>query len=109
MVRTLGALLLSLPHPPYRSLLAPAAERRSFSANFGAWQSSGPSNLPGSIAWFAGLLLWVTSIHWVRRRLFEVGGRAHERAGGGTVEPSGHEACLLGMRPPEAPPLTAAP
>ena len=95
MVRTLGALLLSLPHPPYRSLLAPAAERRSFSANFGAWQSSGPSNLPGSIAWFAGLLLWVTSIHWVRRRLFEVGGQAHERAGGGMAELRGMKlACL---------------
>lgn len=35
------------------------------------------NNLAGSIAYFAGLVLWVSSVNWVRRRLFEWFFRLH--------------------------------
>ena len=29
-------------------------------------------NLPGSLSWFFGLAIWVTSFEWMRRNYFEV-------------------------------------
>ena len=36
------------------------------------WDPYGSNMLSGGLAWFAGALLWVTSLAYVRRRFFEV-------------------------------------
>ena len=46
----------------------------SFRRSFAAWGGSGEvSNLAGSCAYFAGLVLWGSSLTWVRRHFYEVG------------------------------------
>ena len=37
------------------------------------WDPYGSNMLSGGLAWFAGALLWVTSLSYVRRNFFEVG------------------------------------
>ena len=62
--------MLSLP-PSHPHPLAAALPR--FWAQFSDWQAWGANNLAGTIAYIAGLVLWASSLTWVRRRFFEVG------------------------------------
>ena len=65
---------------------------RSFWVNFSAWGGTGGvNNLAGSCAFFSVLLLWLSSLSWVRRRFYEV--RLPARLWGGEEQGRG---CKLG-------------
>lgn len=76
-------LLPPTPHhpthqPPLPSL--PTSPHR-FWVEFVAWEGK-VNNLAGIIGWFFVLVLWVTSLETVRRRMYQVRARAGGRAGG---------------------------
>lgn len=55
------------------TLAAPARAALRFWVNFSDWGTlDGVNFLAGSLSYISGLVLWVTSISWVRRRFFEV-------------------------------------
>jgi hypothetical protein len=57
------------PLPAHR----PSLSLCSFWVNFTDWSEQSSINfLAGSLAYIFGLILWVTSINWIRRRFFEV-------------------------------------
>ncbi|KAK9812181.1 hypothetical protein WJX73_002334 [Symbiochloris irregularis] len=51
--------------------------RSEFASQFRTWQQHGISNLAGSLSFFFGLILWVSSFEYIRRNYFEVFYRLH--------------------------------